>query len=345
MDNDGGLEIIAGSSNDAKVHVLKFNGTRLTELWSRKMDGKGVGSIVVGGLAQNGKLNVIASTMKIIPGGDIRTQKNSFYVWNSSGAILNSNWPLTVDGAYISVRGTSYSPNFTNQPILADVNNDNLPEIIISGGGIAESGESFHVYDLNARELMEFHKPVRGSGDLGDDTFYNSPAVGNFAGTGYKQILCLSNAISMVPWPAMPGWFTMVPDYRMYLWDTNSPIANPAPWPMIDHDNQHTGAIASTALLITKGGVNTSYQPWAVWLRGNNFTSDMKARLFDGNNRWGEDIPVTLAADKASLSFKLPANKLPSGANTGKKADVGIRLVSKDGLVSRYYAVSLPAVK
>lgn len=95
---------------------------------------------------------------------------------------------------------------------------------------------------------------------------------------------------------------------------------------------------------IESGGVNKNYQPWAVWLQGKNLSPFLKAQLFDGGNRWGSDLPVTLSEDHSWLSFQLPSNSPPSECNSTNACSIAVRLLdTRSGLSSDFFFLSLPA--
>lgn len=93
---------------------------------------------------------------------------------------------------------------------------------------------------------------------------------------------------------------------------------------------------------IENGGVVITYNPWAVWLKGTNFSKKLLARAYDQGSKWGGDIPIVLGSDGNWLSLQLPANSPPSKCNLGKSCTVTLILVNSQGVSSNEFLLTLP---
>jgi len=94
---------------------------------------------------------------------------------------------------------------------------------------------------------------------------------------------------------------------------------------------------------IESGGINTQYQPWAVWLIGKNLNSNLVVQLFDGSSTWGGNRSITLSTDETWLSFQLPSNIPPSGCNIGNSCTISAMLIDQNsGLSSNKFPLTLP---
>jgi hypothetical protein len=96
--------------------------------------------------------------------------------------------------------------------------------------------------------------------------------------------------------------------------------------------------------VITNGGVNTSYNPWAIWLTGQNFNNSLLAILYDTTGEtWSSNIAVSIATDKSFVSLILPSNIPPSQCNISKTCRISIQLVDTTNfLTSNAFFFTLP---
>lgn len=97
-------------------------------------------------------------------------------------------------------------------------------------------------------------------------------------------------------------------------------------------------------VVITKGGVATSYSPWVAWFQGQGLKPGLLVQLEDNGIKWGEDLPITLSEDRSWLSVQLPGKTPPSGCNIGKNCYVTAKLSDKStGQFSNELMLNLPA--
>ncbi|MDD5136458.1 MAG: S8 family serine peptidase [Candidatus Omnitrophica bacterium] len=237
IDKDGITEIITIANNNT-IHVLKPDGTEAAG-WPREFDCNtvwGFRQVKAGDLDGDGSLEIVAGGVALLnPEGELGIY-DILYVFRSNGTIYSKEWPI-----YDELHGIGGTSGFAS-PVLADVNNDGKSEIVVSGKIDMARGDSFHAYDLQGNELMEFHKPVAGFSAW----YANCPAIGDFSGGGKNQILWLarSHVYDSREVYNNPEYCSATsPDYDVYLWDTDTPSTNPKPWPMFHRDPQHAGTI------------------------------------------------------------------------------------------------------
>lgn len=93
--------------------------------------------------------------------------------------------------------------------------------------------------------------------------------------------------------------------------------------------------------IITNAGVSFNYSPWAVWVLGENFTRDMKVRVYDQGNIWDSEQPFVFG-ETTSGSFQLPSNTPPSNCNQTLHCQIEIQVVGPSGASSNRFTVTIP---
>lgn len=119
---------------------------------------------------------------------------------------------------------------------------------------------------------------------------------------------------------------------------------------LVDSQGQATPSIKLTVpkspslqATITNAGVTTTYSPWAIWVTGTNLSSDLKAKVIDNSQPWGDPIAVSLAADSSFVSFGLSGNNPPSNCNQVRPCKIQVQLANSENVGSNNYEVELPA--
>ena len=111
--------------------------------------------------------------------------------------------------------------------------------------------------------------------------------------------------------------------------------------PVLSEAGQELKRIFTTPL-IDDAGIDTGYDPWAMWITGANFTPTLKAQLYDTTGtQWASGCSVVFGHN-TFVSFQLPANSPPSGCNVNKTCRIQLHLTDKDSQYDEI-AVTLPA--
>lgn len=101
---------------------------------------------------------------------------------------------------------------------------------------------------------------------------------------------------------------------------------------------------AATPPSISQIGLAESYNPWAMWVTGANFTTQSYVTLLDTNKSiWRANIPVT-SSNTTSFTFTLPSNTVPSGCNLTSWCTIYLKATNNAGQSSAEVAFSLRPV-
>jgi subtilisin family serine protease/chitodextrinase len=264
VDGDGAFEIVAASKvTPVRLTVLRTDGTTMPGwpimLDSNEPTGQWVDSLpVLGDLDGDGALEIVlgtktgrafafrgdASTLagwpvevspavlfnsaalgdidndglpEIVMGGRTNSWFDYLYAWNADGSQL-SGWPVTPSD-FLNYFYFGYG-----QPIIADVDGDGLLEIVVSSDG----GEDLFVlrgYRADGSIALGFPKPTLG---IGADTT-TPPAVADLDGDGHYELAWIYNDFDL---------------YYLMVWDLAGAARQSDPWPMFQHDAQHTGRLS-----------------------------------------------------------------------------------------------------
>ncbi|MDD5436196.1 MAG: FG-GAP-like repeat-containing protein, partial [Candidatus Omnitrophica bacterium] len=320
VDKDGILEILT-TSTDNDVHVFKPDGSYLPG-WPLKFDIYTVwmfGQITVGDLDNDGTLEIVLGGVTLFNDKDEYGIHDMLYIFRPNGKIYSNKWPI-----YDTLSGVGESWGFRS-PILADVNNDGLSEIIVTGAIDPLRGDSFHVYDLTGCELADFHKPISGITPWPA----NCPAVGDIVGNGKNQILWLNHGY-IFDWDE--NRFHDAAYYSMYLWDTDASSTSSKPWSMFHRDPQHTGVTPTSVVSPFKAPsdlrivANTSTMVTLAWTNNSPLTTDfeIERKAEGGTYALIDEVKVknTTYKDKKAVS--------------GAKYYYRVRAVRKDVYRSKY---------
>ncbi len=126
LDNDGDLDLIstgcsngggAGTCNSYHAFVYINNGTSLIEnsTWQQNLTGIYYGSIALGDLNNDGKLDLV------LTGASSITYIAKVYINNGTNLVENSTWQSELTGVYMS------------SIVLGDLNNDNKLDLVLTG--------------------------------------------------------------------------------------------------------------------------------------------------------------------------------------------------------------------
>ncbi len=205
-------EIVAASGgSDDSLYVFEPNGLRRAGFPVKLKTSGGTGKQPSPALADidgDGFLDIVAASTD-----------GKLYVYDRNGTLLP---------AFANVRYSSVTNGATTEssPVVADINGDGYPDIVIG-----DEGGTLSAFDHNGQLLPGF--PIAVGAEV-----KGTPALCDCDGDGKSEI-------------ALASW-----DGRVYLWDydfTFSPGHTP-PWPQFHHDAMRTGfASASTTLAVPPG--------------------------------------------------------------------------------------------
>lgn len=194
LDDDGQPEIVVGSSVGQMI-VLRGDGTPLPG-WpqSIQLQQDLDSSPALGDLTGDGLPDVVCGA-----------SNGRLFAWRGDGV------PLPGFPVIILDRLGQPAP-LRSSPVLADIDSDGLPEILI-----ADQIGRLHAFRANG-------SPVAGFPVVTENKIDGAPAVWDLDGDGLTEIVVQSF------------------DQQIHVWDTPWTF-NPGatPWPMFHHDERHTG--------------------------------------------------------------------------------------------------------
>lgn len=272
LDNNGQPDIVFGAS-DSKMYALKKDGTAVAG-WPQGIQlnedfdsspavgditGDGIPDVVVG--ASNGRLFAWRNTGAILPGFPLFVRDN-----------LNNNVPVR------------------SSPILVDIDNDGLPEIIVGD----QIGRLF-AFKANGTPVPGF--PIQ-TGNL----IEGGPAAWDLDGDGLTEIVAESF------------------DGKIYQWDTPWTFnKNASPWPMFHHDPRHTGRLAEPLFYQTAVGEGIEPQKMPFTLLQNqpnpfNPVTRIRYRIEEAASRGGTlSVRLEIYNSTGRLVKTLVDRPLPAG--------------------------------
>jgi hypothetical protein len=189
LDNDGDLEIIAGTW-DHRVYAWHHDGTWV-EGWPRHVFDTVWSSPSVGDLDHDGILEVVV-------GADAHHDP---YFGSIDGGAL---YVFRADGSYFPGFPVYMPENFESSPALSDLDGDGFLEIVIGGGSFYDHGPAgYKVHAVN-----RFGKPLPGWPVSTGHHVTGSPAIADLNRDGRHEVI-------------VGSW-----DQRLYAWTSNG---QPAP--------------------------------------------------------------------------------------------------------------------
>ena len=253
LDGDGKLDIIYASS-DGNLYAWRANGTSLpgfpvavgstnSSVAVGYLDGPGDAQLDIVVAPNNNSLTVVRADGTIHPGFPVFPKTTNSYLRTPSPALADMNNDGFLDivcagtngGIYVfdhngslvapwnNIRySTMTSLSSESSPVVADINGDGLPDVIMGD----ETGNLSALAGGTGALMPGF--PIQLEAEV-----KGTPAVCDCDGDGKTEIV-------------VAGW-----DRNIYEWDYDFPFSPGGypPWPQFHHDSQRTGYVGTPILL------------------------------------------------------------------------------------------------
>ncbi|MBU1124385.1 S8 family serine peptidase [Patescibacteria group bacterium] len=275
FDDDSDLEIIAGYTinldrrdpyeginNWSAVRAFNIDGS---EVWSLELQGAMYSSPAVGDINNDGKQEVIVTTAKNLPRGDLDGGYGLTAI-NNSGSVFWST--LQYPEGY----------NVRDNPVLADFNDDGFLEIVLyTRGGFANVNREY-VFDYLGN-ILEGWPVLVPEGSTGENTY--SSVVGDIDGDGSPDVVDAINNKLIGGFGSLHAWHydgLEVQGFPKEIdhWVVASPIISD-----LEPDG-NVNIIASAGMDI----VSVSYPSVEILTRGLVYVWDVENNFNEENQEW-----------------------------------------------------------
>jgi len=278
LDGDGTMECVIGSANGF-VHAFRANGSNVPG-WPQATKATAVNPPAIGDIDGDGLPEVVAGNDRII---ENNSSANYLFAWHANGTIL-PNWPVKYD------RQITHSSFGYGAPALADLDQDGRADIIVSSDTTNDSHSALNAYKSDGSKVPGFPKPTLDTGA----SPANTVAVADLDGDGSMEM----------------AWIDVAA--RLYVWDLSAPSTAVAPWPMFQHDEQHTGASLRTPETLPPTATITSPAAGSLLAGTVNITVEASDNVGVVNVEVYKDNFFFLSTNQSTFTFEW---------NTGVESD------------------------
>ncbi|MDI6783863.1 MAG: FG-GAP-like repeat-containing protein, partial [bacterium] len=294
LTGDGNDEIIisVGSYGVGSGYVYAFNSAaQVLPGWPQEIAGYLVeSSPALGDFDNNGQLDAIVIGSGLSVGGS----DGKIYVWQPNGTIRSGWTNVTTDRP------------INTTPVIADLNNDGIPEVIIGSRAWGSNPGKIYVYNANGSLRWSF--PVGGFTDVAA-----TPAVGDINNDGLPEIVFATNSsYGMV----FAGRLCTIQDAGTtgrLLWESPLPSATYSAPALGDLDWDGTleivlGSIDSSfSIFNASGAIVTTFRQFY----GSNIGGDISSApaIADLN---GDSFPEVIIAGSDSMVYSITYD-VPTG--------------------------------
>lgn len=210
IDRDGLTDlVIAGAETDTfGVWIIKGDSTVL-DGWPKMLDLERkqwlLSPPVIGDLTGDGIPEILVSASSL--------EEGRIYAWHADGTPLSDPY-MTGDGLLVTI------PKNIGAPVLADLNGDSLPEIIVRTSPFVGPPEEIWAFDTTGSPMPGW--PLRAGGSPFSIWTIKSPSLADIDGDFKPEILLSSY------------------DQGLYAWHTS---AGKVIWPTYLHDNANSSLL------------------------------------------------------------------------------------------------------
>ncbi|HWP08348.1 MAG TPA: S8 family serine peptidase [Polyangiaceae bacterium] len=304
LDGDGDVEVVM-SSVSGKVFAFQADGRRVTGWPRQAVADVPMNGATLGDFDGDGKLDVVAGTTAAwIADAAGYHPEASLFAWHGNGRKL-SGFPLgypvpPTDGFAFYGFGNS---------ALADIDGDGEVEALTSTDGATDPFRALTAVKPDGSITRGFPKLTSSFGAYWTYT----SAIADFDGDQQLELAFIDT------------------NGLIYLWDLDSPVGAPRPWPMYQHDAQHTAradAPASGLRARLRGGLGSA----------SDARIEAQIRLLNDS---GRDVPLS----ELTLRYWYTDETTPSaqvfelGAATDESND---RTIRADRITSSFARVDRP---
>ncbi len=287
VNRDGKLDIVVSSFTET-VTAFAANGTILPGWPRTTQPATPTNSPTLGDLNGDGRMDVMAGVYSYWTGTASETALFSF---RDDGS-LNAGWPQIVTDLNMFHFGFGATA-------LADIDGDGGVEAVaMSDGGVFPPGRVLRAHRADGTLVPTFPKPTVWSGVSASST----PSVADTDGDGLLELATLD----------LVG--------NIYMWDLTASASSKRPWPMFQHDAQHTGRadplLRATIESRDNNALNNLIQPKLRVVNGGGGTvplSQLTVRYWYTN----ETFPQTQVF-QLYLAQMEPATQIPSSRVTSR---------------------------